>query len=159
MSENFLFLFKFSRFSQKFTAISPFIFPFFFITIYLSFTFFFFKDIFLLFFCLPLTNNSLRYDWAMAADNKSEINFLSLDEDVRFIDKAIFSNVFKYVSSHNNIKFLKISSLNFSFNLNFKCEFVKDIDDFFLTSRDNFLIFFNLILFLVEIFEFCHLIF
>jgi hypothetical protein len=62
LNKDFFFLYVFSRYNQKFTAINPFIFPFLFIVFYIFISFFFFRDVFLLFCCLPVTENSLRYD-------------------------------------------------------------------------------------------------
>jgi Zn-dependent protease with chaperone function len=70
LHKDFFFLFFSGRYNQKFTAINPFIFPFFFIIFYLFISFFFFRDVFLLFLGLPFTENSLRYDWTVASDKR-----------------------------------------------------------------------------------------
>jgi hypothetical protein len=136
LNKNFFFLYDYSRYTQKFTAINPFIFPFLFIVFYIFISFFFFRDIFLLFCCLPVTENSLRYDWTVVSDKKNTVNFLTLDERIRYVDKTIFSNLFNYISSYKNISCLSLDKLDF--NLNLRNDFVLDIDNFFLTSRDDF---------------------
>jgi hypothetical protein len=85
---------------------------------------------------LPVTENSLRYDWTVAADKTNVINFLTLDERTRSVDKTIFSNLFNYISSYKNISCLSLENLDFSLNL--RADFIIDVDSFFLTSRDDF---------------------
>jgi hypothetical protein len=77
-------------------------------------SFFFFRDVFLLFFGLPLTENSLRYDWTVVSDKQNSLAFLTLDENIRLIDKALFSNIFKYIVSYKDIKSFNLERLDFN---------------------------------------------
>jgi hypothetical protein len=78
------------------------------------FSLFFFKDVFLLFFGLPLTENCLRYDWTVVSDKQNTSAFLTLDDNIRFIDKAFFSNIFKYIVSYKDIKSFNLERLDFN---------------------------------------------
>jgi len=62
--------------------------------------------------------------------------FLNLDEDIRRFDKGLFSNLFKYIVSYKDIKSFNLERLDF--NLNLKCDFIVDVDNFFLSSRSDF---------------------
>jgi len=83
-----------------------------------------------------LTENSLRYDWTVVSDKQNSLAFLTLDENIRLIDKALFSNIFKYIVSYKDIKSFNLERLDF--NLNLKCDFIVDVDNFFLSSRNEF---------------------